>query len=88
LGGCFLSAESAKSKKNKKKGRRGAGEQDEVDEGPQVPLDQQSIDLPSNPQNSVDGALQAVAARDELTHAMRVRRRGSIKESNFLQGMK
>ncbi|KFY74905.1 hypothetical protein V499_05119 [Pseudogymnoascus sp. VKM F-103] len=54
---------------------------------PKVPLQQQTIDLPSNEQGSVEGALDAVAKRDELTKAMRGERRAKIKETNFLKGM-
>ncbi len=52
-----------------------------------VPLAEQSVDLPSNPRQDLEGAMQAANARDELTKALRVRRRGSIKEANFLKGM-
>ncbi|OBT63639.1 hypothetical protein VE03_07292 [Pseudogymnoascus sp. 23342-1-I1] len=54
---------------------------------PKVPLQQQTIDLPSNEHGSVEGALDAVAKRDELTKAMRAERRAKIKETNFLKGM-
>ncbi|KFY08639.1 hypothetical protein V492_06040 [Pseudogymnoascus sp. VKM F-4246] len=54
---------------------------------PKVPLQQQTIDLPSNEQGSVEGALDAVSKRDELTKAMRSERRAKIKETNFLKGM-
>ena len=55
---------------------------------PKVPLVEQSIDLPANPQNSLAGALEAVQAREGLTRALRVQRRGGIKEKNFLKGMR
>ncbi|KFX97405.1 hypothetical protein O988_04880 [Pseudogymnoascus sp. VKM F-3808] len=54
---------------------------------PKVPLQQQTIDLPSNEQGSVEGAVDAVAKRHELTKAMRSERRAKIKETNFLKGM-
>ena len=52
-----------------------------------VPLEHQSIDLPSG-DGTVDGALEAVQARDDLTTAMRRARRKSIKEGNFLKSMR
>ncbi|KAI9884355.1 MAG: hypothetical protein M1823_003851 [Watsoniomyces obsoletus] len=52
-----------------------------------VPLAEQTVDLPSNPQQDLEGAIQATIARDELTKALRVKRRGNIKEANFLKGM-
>ena len=54
---------------------------------PQVPLEHQTIDLPAG-DGSVEGAVDALNARDELTQAMRRARRKSIKEANFLKGMR
>lgn len=54
---------------------------------PKIPIQQQTIDLPSNA-DSIEGALEAVASRDELRQAMRQERRAAIKEANFLKGMK
>ena len=49
---------------------------------PKVPIYEQSIDLPSeSPQESK-------AAREELTKAMRAKRRAGIKEKNFLVSMR
>lgn len=55
---------------------------------PKIPLQQQTIDLPSNTDGSVEGALEAVVKRQELKKAMRGERRAKIKEANFLKGMK
>ena len=55
---------------------------------PKIPLQQQTIDLPSNEEGSVEGALEAARTRDELRQAMRGERRKAIKEANFLKGMK
>jgi hypothetical protein len=55
---------------------------------PKVPLQQQTIDLPSNSENTAEGALVAVGAREELRKAMRGDRRAKIKEANFLKGVK
>ncbi|EME50146.1 hypothetical protein DOTSEDRAFT_121327 [Dothistroma septosporum NZE10] len=45
-----------------------------------VPIYEQSIDLPSDPK-------EGLQAREQLTKAMRVRRRSKIKEDNFLKEM-
>ncbi len=54
---------------------------------PKIPLQQQTIDLPANEEGSVEGSLEAVAARAQLRKAMRNERRAKIKEANFLKGM-
>lgn len=54
---------------------------------PAVPLEHQTIDLPAG-DGSVEGAVDALQARDELTEAMRRARRKSIKETNFLKTMR
>jgi large subunit ribosomal protein L54 len=54
---------------------------------PKVPLQQQTIDLPSNEEGSVEGALEAVGKREEVRKAMRGERRAKIKERNFLKTM-
>jgi len=36
---------------------------------------------------TVEGAVQALGAREELKKAMRVKRRANIKEGNFLKSM-
>ena len=53
---------------------------------PKVPLYEQTIDLPAG-DGTLSGAVQASEARDELTKAMRNKRRASIKEANFLKAM-
>lgn len=50
-------------------------------------MTQQSIDLPSNEQNTIEGALEAVGKREELTEALRRERRSKIKETNYLKSM-
>ncbi|KAK2629481.1 hypothetical protein QTJ16_000301 [Diplocarpon rosae] len=52
-----------------------------------IPLTKQSIDLPSNEDATLRGALYADSKRQELRGAMRRERRKSIKESNYLKGM-
>ena len=59
-----------------------------------MPLHEQSVDLPSAPQNrfgrsvDVEAGEKAREAREELTTSMRQKRRKSIKEGNFLRGMR
>ncbi|KAF2498351.1 hypothetical protein BU16DRAFT_443636, partial [Lophium mytilinum] len=53
---------------------------------PKIPIYEQSIDLPAG-NGTVQGAIQAAAVRKELQKAMRVKRRGTIKEGNFLKTM-
>jgi len=53
---------------------------------PKVPLYEQTIDLPAG-DGSAKGAVEASGAREELTKAMRNKRRAGIKEANFLKGM-
>ncbi|KZF23726.1 hypothetical protein L228DRAFT_260497 [Xylona heveae TC161] len=54
---------------------------------PKVPLQEQSIDLPAG-DGTAQGAIEAKFSRDELTKAMRTKRRSLIKEDNFLRGMR
>lgn len=54
---------------------------------PKVPLTQQSIDLPSNPDGTIEGALEADEKREELRAAMRRERRAKIKENNYLKSV-
>lgn len=53
---------------------------------PKVPIYEQTIDLPAG-DGSLQGAVEAAGARDELTKAMRNKRRATIKEANFLKAM-
>ena len=52
----------------------------------QVPLEEQSIDLPAG-MGEAEGQI-ALEAREELTGAMRKARRKKIKENNFLRAMR
>ncbi|KAI1329656.1 mitochondrial ribosomal protein L37-domain-containing protein [Xylariaceae sp. FL0255] len=54
---------------------------------PKIPLQHQSINLPANEQGTLEGALVAKDARDELRRAMRRERKAKIKESNYLRSM-
>ncbi|GME54736.1 Ribosomal protein l37 mitochondrial [Neofusicoccum parvum] len=53
---------------------------------PKVPVYEQSVDLPAG-DGSVQGSLKADKAREDLTKAMREKRRKAIKEANFLKAM-
>ncbi|KAI4175245.1 MAG: hypothetical protein LQ343_001781 [Gyalolechia ehrenbergii] len=74
--------------------RRSASTSTPESQAPPVPLHEQSIDLPSAPQNrfgrdvDVQAGVRAQEAREELTASMREKRRKSIKEANFLRGMR
>ncbi|KAI0600769.1 mitochondrial ribosomal protein L37-domain-containing protein [Biscogniauxia sp. FL1348] len=54
---------------------------------PKIPLQHQSINLPSNEEGTPEGALAAQAAREELRRALRRERKAKIKESNYLKSM-
>ncbi|KAI1390128.1 mitochondrial ribosomal protein L37-domain-containing protein [Hypoxylon trugodes] len=54
---------------------------------PKIPLQQQSINLPSNEEGTVEGAIAAAKAREELRAAMRRERKAKIKETNYLKSM-
>jgi large subunit ribosomal protein L54 len=53
---------------------------------PKIPIYEQTIDLPAG-DGSLEGAVQAAGAREELTKAMRNKRRADIEEKNFLKAM-
>jgi large subunit ribosomal protein L54 len=53
---------------------------------PKVPLYEQTIDLPRG-DGSLGGAREAKQRREELTKAMRGKRKEGIKEGNFLKAM-
>lgn len=53
---------------------------------PKVPIYEQTIDLPAG-DGTLEGAVKAGEAREELTKAMRAKRRAAIKEKNFLKAM-
>jgi hypothetical protein len=52
----------------------------------QIPLEEQSIDLPAG--MGQQETMEAQRARKELTSAMRKARKKRIIESNYLRGMK
>jgi large subunit ribosomal protein L54 len=54
---------------------------------PKVPITQQSIDLPSNEQGTLDGAMEAADTREEIRKALRKQRRAAIKQNNYLKSM-
>ncbi|XXG94007.1 hypothetical protein Hte_000258 [Hypoxylon texense] len=54
---------------------------------PKIPLQQQSINLPANEEGTIEGALAAQKAREDLRSAMRKERKAKIKESNYLKSM-
>ncbi|KAF1832956.1 hypothetical protein BDW02DRAFT_404048 [Decorospora gaudefroyi] len=54
---------------------------------PKIPIYEQTIDLPSASDGSLGAAVSAARAREELTKAMRDKRRAGIKEANFLKAM-
>ncbi|KAF1912500.1 mitochondrial ribosomal protein L37-domain-containing protein [Ampelomyces quisqualis] len=54
---------------------------------PKIPLFEQTVDLPVA-QGSLEGAVEARGAREELTKVMRGKRRADIKEKNFLKAMR
>ncbi|KAL8762291.1 MAG: hypothetical protein Q9184_001660 [Pyrenodesmia sp. 2 TL-2023] len=74
--------------------RRSASTSSSESRAPPVPLHQQSVDLPSAPQNrfgrdvDIHAGEKAREAREELTASLRQKRRKSIKEGNFLRGMR
>ncbi len=61
---------------------------------PEVPIHEQSIDLPAvrggyrGRELDVEGGQRAREAREELTRSLRGKRRKGIKEANFLKGMR
>ncbi|KAF2799112.1 hypothetical protein K505DRAFT_371211 [Melanomma pulvis-pyrius CBS 109.77] len=54
---------------------------------PKIPIYEQTIDLPAG-DGTVEGAMMAAGAREELRKAMRTKRRATIKENNFLRAMR
>ncbi|KAI9654914.1 MAG: hypothetical protein M1829_000729 [Trizodia sp. TS-e1964] len=55
---------------------------------PKIPIEEQTVDLLFDEQGSTQATLAAQALRGDLTKAMRKKRRASIKEANFLKGMR
>ncbi|KAL9600427.1 MAG: hypothetical protein Q9219_003180 [cf. Caloplaca sp. 3 TL-2023] len=74
--------------------RRAASMSTPESRAPPVPLYEQSIDLPAAPENrfgrnvDVEAGETARQARQELTASMRQKRKQTIKEGNFLRGMR
>ncbi|TRX96579.1 hypothetical protein FHL15_002481 [Xylaria flabelliformis] len=54
---------------------------------PKIPLQHQSINLPANESSTIEGAVAAHDAREDLRRAMRRERKAKIKESNYLKSM-
>lgn len=54
---------------------------------PKIPLQEQSINLPGNEAGTLEGAVEAAAAREELRKAMRKERKAKIREDNYLKSM-
>ncbi|KAJ9648376.1 hypothetical protein H2199_001230 [Coniosporium tulheliwenetii] len=80
----------SKSKKQRRIAAKKLRKQALLDPGslaPKIPLYEQSIDLPAG-DGSIDGAMMAGKAREDLTKAMRKKRRSAIKEDNFLRAMR
>ncbi|EME88014.1 uncharacterized protein MYCFIDRAFT_125120 [Pseudocercospora fijiensis CIRAD86] len=80
----------SKSKKQRRIAAKALRKQQLLDPeslAPKIPLYEQSIDLPFG-DGTVQGSLRASEARDELTRAMRQKRRSKIKEDNFLREMR
>jgi large subunit ribosomal protein L54 len=84
LSNTYTAAKSKSKRQAAKKARKAGGEADITMR--KVPLYEQSIDMPAG-DGTVEGAILAEAARDELTKAMRQKRRATIKETNFLKTM-
>lgn len=85
----MLTTTSAKSKKQRRQAakamkKRALADPDSL--APKIPLYEQTIDLHAG-DGTLQGAKDAVSARQELTKAMRESRRAKIKESNFLKSM-
>lgn len=80
---------SAKSKKKRRLASKAARALKTGTQGSthivRVPLEEQSIDLPSG--MGEEEGQRALEAREELTGAMRAARRRKIKENNYLRGM-
>jgi large subunit ribosomal protein L54 len=85
----LLTALLAKSKKQRRLAAKRLRKEQLANPGmlvPKVPIYEQTIDLPAG-DGSLEGAVKAAGAREELTKAMRNKRRANIKEANFLKAM-
>ncbi|EHA54372.1 hypothetical protein MCOR27_001503 [Pyricularia oryzae] len=54
---------------------------------PKIPVQQQSINLPSAEDGSVESAVGAAETREALRSAMRKERKAKIRENNYLRSM-
>lgn len=81
-----LFSKSKKQRQRAAKALRKRALQNPESLAPKVPVYEQSIDLPSG-DGTLQGAREAGEARQELTKAMREKRRSKIKEDNFLRAM-
>jgi large subunit ribosomal protein L54 len=80
---------TAKSKKQRRVAAKALRKQQMTNPealAPKIPLHEQTIDLPAG-DGSLQGAIEAMEARDALTKSMRKNRRAKIKEANFLKAM-
>lgn len=80
----------AKSKKERRRAAKALRKQQLIDPdslAPKVPLYEQTVDLPGG-DGTLEGNQAAIEARQELTKAMRNKRRSKIKEDNFLREMR
>ena len=86
----LISSPTAKSKKQRRLAAKAERARltglNASNEFAQVPLEEQSIDLPAG--TSIEEGAKALEAREELNAAMRKARRKKIKENNFLRGMR
>ncbi|KAI8940203.1 hypothetical protein NX059_003909 [Plenodomus lindquistii] len=79
----------SKSKKQRRLAAKRLRKEEAMNPGmnaPKIPIYEQTIDLPAG-DGSLAGAVAAADAREELTKAMRNKRRATIKEANFLKAM-
>lgn len=77
----------SKSKNKRAKAKKAMKERALQEVSQKVPLYEQTIDLPGG-DGTEEGNLEAARARQELTKAMREKRRATIKEANFLRTMR
>lgn len=54
---------------------------------PKIPLQKQTVNLPSAEPGNLGQAVEAAEKREDLRRAMRKERRAKIKESNYLKAM-
>jgi large subunit ribosomal protein L54 len=81
LTGKMTKRQAKKAKKNMRKHDKNLGPVEVA-----IPIEEQSVDLPTS-DGSPESMKSFADAAKELTHAMRIKRRAAIKESNFLKSM-